>query len=172
MKVPLSWLKEFVEITLPVEVLAERLTLAGLEVGTIHYIGVEGADLVWEREKLLLGHLLDLLRDDRGRKSRRSHHRAKAGNRVELVDNIVPKLLSSAAFFTFEPNPDQDIIRTVRRQILLQQFGKDLARRYLGKIGNYFLARTQAEIDHRLKLFAMSGVADGFVIQFGKAAVK
>lgn len=58
MKVPISWLKEFVEITLPVEELAERLTLAGLEVGGVHYIGVKGADLEWDPEKLVLGHIL------------------------------------------------------------------------------------------------------------------
>jgi phenylalanyl-tRNA synthetase beta chain len=58
MKAPISWLKEFVDITLPVEELAERLTLAGLEVSSIHYVGVEGADLVWDRERLVLGHLL------------------------------------------------------------------------------------------------------------------
>ena len=39
MRVPLSWLKEYVEIPLPVEELAERLTLAGLEVAKIEYIG-------------------------------------------------------------------------------------------------------------------------------------
>ncbi len=58
MKVPVSWLKDFVDITMPIEALAERLTLAGLEVGSIQYIGMEGADLVWDREKLVLGHLL------------------------------------------------------------------------------------------------------------------
>jgi phenylalanyl-tRNA synthetase beta chain len=58
MKVPISWLKDFVDITLPIEELAERMTLAGLEVTSIDYIGVEGADLVWDREKLVLGHLL------------------------------------------------------------------------------------------------------------------
>ncbi len=58
MKVPISWLKEYVDITLPIEELAARLTLAGLETGKIHYIGVAGADLVWERDKLVLGHLL------------------------------------------------------------------------------------------------------------------
>jgi len=58
MKVPISWLKDFVDITLPLEELAERLTLAGLEVGSIDYVGVEGADLEWDREKLVLGHLL------------------------------------------------------------------------------------------------------------------
>ncbi|MFN8449850.1 MAG: phenylalanine--tRNA ligase subunit beta, partial [Anaerolineae bacterium] len=35
MLVPVSWLKEFVDIDIPVEVLAERLTAAGLEVGHI-----------------------------------------------------------------------------------------------------------------------------------------
>jgi phenylalanyl-tRNA synthetase beta chain len=58
MKVPISWLKDFVDVTLSVEELAERLTLAGLEVGSIEYVGVEGADLVWDREKLVLAHLL------------------------------------------------------------------------------------------------------------------
>ena len=35
MKIPLSWLKDYVDITLSVEELAERLTLAGLEVAAI-----------------------------------------------------------------------------------------------------------------------------------------
>lgn len=46
MKVPLSWLKEFVEIDLPIAELAHRLTLAGLEVEQVHFAGLplpEGA---------------------------------------------------------------------------------------------------------------------------------
>jgi phenylalanyl-tRNA synthetase beta chain len=39
MKVSLSWLKEFVHISMPLEQLCERLTLAGLEVGNIEVIG-------------------------------------------------------------------------------------------------------------------------------------
>ena len=58
MKAPLSWLKDFVDITLPIKDLAHRLTLAGLEVASIDYIGIEGADLVWPRDKLVLGHIL------------------------------------------------------------------------------------------------------------------
>ena len=58
MKVPLSWLKDYVDITLPVTQLAERLTLAGLEVGSIQYLGVERADLAWERDKIVVGHIL------------------------------------------------------------------------------------------------------------------
>ncbi len=66
MRVPLSWLKEYVDIPVPAELLAERLTLAGLEVAKLHYIGVpqtpvEGVrlppsdHLVWDRDKLVLG---------------------------------------------------------------------------------------------------------------------
>lgn len=74
MHVPVSWLKEFVDIDIPVELLAERLTLAGLEVSEIRYLGVPQTapahlhvafkqvvryplsdHLVWDREKLLLG---------------------------------------------------------------------------------------------------------------------
>jgi len=58
MKVPISWLKDYVDITLPVEELAERITLAGLEVGGIEYLGIEGADLTWDREKVIVGHIL------------------------------------------------------------------------------------------------------------------
>ena len=39
MKVPLSWLREYVDIDLPPEDLAHRLTMAGTEVGSIDFIG-------------------------------------------------------------------------------------------------------------------------------------
>jgi phenylalanyl-tRNA synthetase beta chain len=58
MKVPISWLKDYVDITLPVEELAERLTLAGLEVGGIEYLGIDGADLPWDRDRIVVGHIL------------------------------------------------------------------------------------------------------------------
>lgn len=71
MLVPISWLKDYVEIDIPVELLAERLTVAGLEVAHINYIGVpqekvEGIQmptsdhLVWDREKLLLGRIVEV----------------------------------------------------------------------------------------------------------------
>jgi phenylalanyl-tRNA synthetase beta chain len=44
MKVPLSWLKDFVDITVPVEEVARLLTFAGLEVEEIHYVGLPMAD--------------------------------------------------------------------------------------------------------------------------------
>jgi phenylalanyl-tRNA synthetase beta chain len=40
MRVPLSWLKDFVDITIPPPELASRLTIAGLEVEQIIYIGL------------------------------------------------------------------------------------------------------------------------------------
>ncbi len=49
MRVPLSWLKEYVPITLPPEDLAHRLTMAGLEVGEVEHIGG------WDRERVLVG---------------------------------------------------------------------------------------------------------------------
>ena len=66
MLVPLSWLRELVDVDVPVELLAERLTLAGLEVAAINYLGlpqgaVEGVrwpssdHLIWDRERVLLG---------------------------------------------------------------------------------------------------------------------
>ena len=62
MRVPISWLKEYVDVVLPVGELAERLTLAGLEVAEIEYIGIPGGSdterLVWDREKLVMGQIL------------------------------------------------------------------------------------------------------------------
>jgi phenylalanyl-tRNA synthetase beta chain len=40
MKVPITWVKEFVDIDLPLEELAHQLTMAGLEVEEITYIGL------------------------------------------------------------------------------------------------------------------------------------
>jgi len=67
MRVPLSWLKEYVTITISAEELAERLTLAGLEVKALEYIGVPQGEapagitvppsdhLVWSPDKIVLG---------------------------------------------------------------------------------------------------------------------
>ena len=57
MRIPLSWLKDYVGIPVTVKELAERLTLAGLEVETIEYIGLPEADLPWEAEKIVVGEL-------------------------------------------------------------------------------------------------------------------
>ena len=57
MRVPLSWLKDYVDIPIPIPQLAERLTLAGLEVETVTYIGLPGAELPWEPDKIVVGEL-------------------------------------------------------------------------------------------------------------------
>ena len=77
MRVPLSWLKEYVDIPIPVDELIERLTLAGLEVVNVEYIGVlppesvrrqkqmKPGDVVtgpgriaWDREKIFVGEVV------------------------------------------------------------------------------------------------------------------
>lgn len=60
MKVPLSWLKEFVDIPISAEELAHRITMAGLEVSEIQYIGHEGAELVWDPDKIRIANILEV----------------------------------------------------------------------------------------------------------------
>ena len=71
MLVPVSWLNDFVDIDVPVESLAERLTVAGLEVAHLKYIGLpqqtlpglrmpRSDHLVWDREKLLLVRIVEV----------------------------------------------------------------------------------------------------------------
>lgn len=50
MRVPLSWLKEFVTLDCDLDTLVERLTLAGLEVAKIDRIGE-----AWDRDKITVG---------------------------------------------------------------------------------------------------------------------
>ncbi len=57
MKVPLSWLKDYVDIDLPVHQLAEKMTLAGLEVTKTEHVGEW-----WDREKILVGQVLQVER--------------------------------------------------------------------------------------------------------------
>jgi len=60
MRVPLSWLQAYVDITLPIAELAERLTLAGLEVASIETIGLPGAELPWDTDKILVGEIVEV----------------------------------------------------------------------------------------------------------------
>ncbi|MEA3406702.1 MAG: phenylalanine--tRNA ligase subunit beta [Chloroflexota bacterium] len=53
MRVPLSWLSDYVTWDLSVEELAERLTLGGLEVASIDYVGEE-----WDRDKIFVGEVV------------------------------------------------------------------------------------------------------------------
>lgn len=58
MRVPLSWLNEYVKIDQSPEEVDRVLTNAGLEVKTIEYIGLPGAELEWDRNLIVLGHVL------------------------------------------------------------------------------------------------------------------
>lgn len=58
MRVPLSWLKDYVNIERSPEEVDRILTNAGLEVKTIDCIGIPGADLEWDRDLIVLGHIL------------------------------------------------------------------------------------------------------------------
>ena len=63
MKVPLNWLREYVDLTLPEADLADRLTLAGLEVAGVRVLGLpipaglrvkpEDRGPVWARDKIV-----------------------------------------------------------------------------------------------------------------------
>ncbi len=71
MKVPISWLKDFVDIDIPIPDLAHQMTMAGLEVEEIRFVGLpipkEGsrdASLVgieWDREKLVVASISEVL---------------------------------------------------------------------------------------------------------------
>ncbi|MCI0638146.1 MAG: phenylalanine--tRNA ligase subunit beta [Gemmataceae bacterium] len=70
MKIPLNWLKEYVDLTLPPAQLVERLTLAGLEVAGVRVLGLpipEGVRVkaeergpVWERDKIVIAEVLSV----------------------------------------------------------------------------------------------------------------
>jgi phenylalanyl-tRNA synthetase beta chain len=60
MRVPLSWLREFVAIDLPAEELARRLTLSGMEVAAIDVIGQDGAVLPWDPALVLICNILEV----------------------------------------------------------------------------------------------------------------
>jgi phenylalanyl-tRNA synthetase beta chain len=55
MRVPLSWLKDYVDITLSIDDLVHRMTMAGLEVGSVEQVGRD-----WQRDKLLVGEVVEV----------------------------------------------------------------------------------------------------------------
>ena len=74
MKVPLSWLKDFVDLTIDVPELAHRLTLAGLEVEEIRFVGLpippgrahglhetKVTGLSWDPETIVVGEVLEVI---------------------------------------------------------------------------------------------------------------
>jgi phenylalanyl-tRNA synthetase beta chain len=72
MRIPLSWLREYVEIAVGVDQLIERLTLGGLEVASVQVYGLPTPDgihiktdeerPIWHRDKILIGRVLGVER--------------------------------------------------------------------------------------------------------------
>jgi len=70
MKIPLSWLRDYIDITLPPAQLIDRLTLAGLEVGSTRVFGLpipdgvrvkaEERGPVWDRDKIVIAEVLSV----------------------------------------------------------------------------------------------------------------
>ena len=71
MPYPISWLKDFVDLDLPIPELAHLLTMAGMEVEKIQYVGwplpKEGrgktviTGLEWDREKIVVAAILEVM---------------------------------------------------------------------------------------------------------------
>ncbi len=55
MKVPLSWLRQYVPLDLPPSELAHKITMAGIEVKQIEEVGGS-----WDPERVIVGHVLDV----------------------------------------------------------------------------------------------------------------
>ncbi len=58
MRIPLSWLRDFVDVELDADALAETVTNAGLEVTRVHRLGVAGADLEWHPDRVVLARIV------------------------------------------------------------------------------------------------------------------
>ncbi len=71
MKAPISWLKDFVEIDLPIGELAHLVTMAGMEVEEIKIVGLpmpakgtvdcKVTGLAWEREKIVVASISEVM---------------------------------------------------------------------------------------------------------------
>ncbi|MBE9474024.1 MAG: hypothetical protein IMY85_03970, partial [Chloroflexi bacterium] len=80
MKVPLSWIKDYVDVELPVEELARQLTMAGLEVEEIIFVGLPKpggkveihssgdtrqetkiSGIEWDADKIVVGEILEVM---------------------------------------------------------------------------------------------------------------
>ena len=60
MRIPLSWLRDYVDVTLPVDELAERLTRSGLEVDAVEKLGVADSELPWDPALVLVCNILEV----------------------------------------------------------------------------------------------------------------
>lgn len=53
MRIPLSWVEEYVKVNLPVDDLVERLTFAGIETNSIEHVGAN-----WDAERIFVGQVI------------------------------------------------------------------------------------------------------------------
>lgn len=60
MRIPLSWLRDYVDVTLPADELAERLTRSGLEVDAVEKLGVANSELPWDPTLVLVCNILEV----------------------------------------------------------------------------------------------------------------
>ncbi len=104
MRIPLSWLRDYVDVTLPVAQLAERLTLAGLEVAGVRVIGLpvpngvrvksDEAGPVWAPDKVVVARVLQVEKHPNADKLKLVHVEYGASQPKVLVTgapNISPK---------------------------------------------------------------------------------
>ncbi|HLW02802.1 MAG TPA: phenylalanine--tRNA ligase subunit beta [Ktedonobacterales bacterium] len=97
MLVPLSWLKEYVDLVMPTNALAERITLAGMEVE-----GIERVGEWWDTDKIIIGQILSV----------KKHPNA---DRLTLVDvkfgNKEPEQVVTGApnLFQYKDTPPEEL---------------------------------------------------------------
>ena len=80
MDIALSWLKQYVPVTIPARELAHRLTMAGTEVGAVRETGGD-----WDRDKLLVGHVLKGGPAPECRPAHAAHRRLGDGESMTVV---------------------------------------------------------------------------------------
>jgi phenylalanyl-tRNA synthetase beta chain len=85
MKVPISWLADYVALEMPVEELAYRLTMAGLKVEAIHRIGETWTDVV-------IGEVLEIESHPSSRKPLWVTRTDLGGGRVETIVTGAPNV--------------------------------------------------------------------------------
>lgn len=112
MKVPITWLRDYVEITLPLPELARVLTLAGLEVEEIHYVGLPLPDgdgtqetkitgFGWDPEKIVVGAVREVMPHPNA--DRLVLCRLEDGERVHTVLTGAPNLFPYLDRGTLDP---------------------------------------------------------------------
>ena len=55
MKIPISWIKDYIKFDVPANDIADLLTMAGTEVSNIQKIGTD-----WDKNKLKVGQILNI----------------------------------------------------------------------------------------------------------------